>query len=662
MAAKKPTEGQLPLLVPTSTWSCPVDLPDLTGGELVALDLETRDVSLSEGHGPGWAHKAGYICGVSASWMDGSEIRSIYAPVRHPDSKCLDPIRVKNWVKAIFAGARRIVFHNAPYDLGWLRVEWDLEPPVAPDDTTAMAVMIDETTLHFDLDYLCHLRGLPGKDEGLLREAASAYGWEKGDVKKNLWQLPARFVGNYAEADTRSTLLLAQSLEPQMHKEGVWNAYHTERSLIPLCLEMRRRGIRIDEDAADQAVKALEAKRDTALKELEDITGERRITMETIRTVKWLETHHDLAKIKYPRTPKTNRGSFRSGKTGGWMRDHHHPLPRTIAVADKYDEAANKFIRGFIMDYAHRGRIHASINQFRSDEGGTRSHRFSYSDPALQQMPERDPELGPLIRGLFLPEEGTVWGAHDYSQQEYRMIVHCAALLNCTKVEEAVRAYHDNPKTDFHQLVVEMTGLDRKRAKDTNFAKAFGAGVPKFASMIGRPEEEAREIYDQYDKLLPFVSEAARMCTKAASNRGYIKLIDGARCHFPFYLPADSKDFTKEFTNPQRLDKARELWGNIRLKRTWVHKAFNRFVQGSSARQTKLAMLQCWREGLVPMLQMHDDLNFSHAKEAEALRVAEIMRSAVKLLVPAGVDSEFGPNWGMARYTWKEANERSTKK
>lgn len=651
---KTATSTQLDLLTPTSDWKRLPELPTLASQKCIAIDLETKDVGLINDVGPGWAHNNGYITGVSVAWDGGAA----YLPVAHPGSDCFPMEAVRNWVRKMF-DEKTIIFHNAPYDLGWLRVAWDIPPPQYLHDTIAMAVMIDENRFSYALDRLCEWQGIVGKDEAALREAAASFGFHGKDVKHNMWQLPARYVGPYAEADARATLALFAKLMPQLREQDVWGAYQTEIGLIPLCLQMRRRGIRIDEDAAFGAKKILEVKCDEQLQKI-SAHFKKPISLTEIRQTAWLESVHDLENISYPRTPKTDRGSFQGGK-GGWMRNHSHWLPRTIAAAERYADAANKFVDGFVLKHLHNGRLHASINQFRNEEGGTRSHRFSYSDPPLQQMPERDDEIAPLIRGLFLPEEGSLWGAHDYSQQEYRIIVHAGYILKKSKADEAVRMYHDNPKTDFHGLVVEWTGLERRSAKDVNFAKAFGAGVKKFSQMIGRDMDEAEEIYRQYDQHLPFVSQAAQTCQGLAEKRGFIKLIDGARSHFDFWLPVrTSNDQPRiEKMNPHREDSEQyQKWkeqGFIKFKRGWGHKAFNRYVQGSAARQTKLAMLACWREGLVPMLQMHDDLNFSHESEAEGVHVATIMREIVQLAVPMQVDSGYGVNWGAATDSWAAA-------
>jgi DNA polymerase I-like protein with 3'-5' exonuclease and polymerase domains len=358
--------------------------------------------------------------------------------------------------------------------------------------------------------------------------------------------------------------------------------------------------------------------------------------------------------LHFPRTEKTGQGSF----TKDWMSKHEHWLPQLAFKASQAHDAADKFIETFLLSFHHNGRLHAEIHSFRDDTGGTRSHRFSYSNPPLQQMPARDSEISAMIRGCFLPEKDEYWASPDYSQQEYRLIVHFAALMNLSKVDDAVQQYINDPKTDYHSLVAEMTGLERKRAKDTNFAKAFGAGVGKFAAMIGKSIEEARAIYEQYDERLPFVSALSDRCKTAADTRGYIKLIDGARCHFDLW-ELSWREKGEEWQPPRTKDAAEAAWPGRRLRRSYTHKAMNRLIQGSAARQTKLAMRACWREGLVPLLQMHDELPFSCAREEDGLLAAEIMRDVVKLEVPVAVDLEWGPNWGMAKHTWEDERRNS---
>jgi len=318
----------------------------------------------------------------------------------------------------------------------------------------------------------------------------------------------------------------------------------------------------------------------------------------------------------------------------------------------------DKFIRGFLLDYCHRGRLHAEINQLRDDDGGTRSHRFSYSDPPLQQMPSpkrgsaEAKAAGRMIRSCFLPEEGCEWASSDYHSQEFRLMVHFANVLNLPKAAEAVTKYWNDPMTDFHSMVAEMTGLPRPEAKDCNFAKAFGAGVKRFSDMTGRSLEESRRIMDEYDEELPFIKGLSDRCKKAADSRGYIKLIDSARCRFaewepgwgyegPYHRPTDHETARRRAEQGSGHD-----WSGVKLRRSFTHKSMNRLIQGSAARQTKIAMRNLWRQGIVPMLQMHDEINLSISDPAQGRVLRETMEGAVDLTLPVKADLTVGRSWG----------------
>lgn len=635
----RPLLGQMPLLVPESSWVNPTELPDLRQHRDIGLDLETRDDGLKAERGPGWPYKSGYVIGMALAWEGGAD----YFPIQHPDTEHLfTREQIAQWLRDHERAGVRFSMQNAPYDVGWMWADLGVEPLSYIDDAIAATFMLDENRLSYRLDDLAQLCGLPGKDERLLREAAEAYVLE--DYKADMWRLPARYVGPYAAQDAVAARGIVNHMRPKLGSEKLLDAYQLEIDLIPLIFEMRRRGVRVNNQAVEQRATYLCGLRDEVLGELGRHLG-RSVTIDHCRSVDHMEQWFQAEQLNYPITPKTRRGSFQAS----WMRKHPHWLPKLVARAEQLTEAVDKFLYGFLRDYSHRGRLHANVNQYRNEQGGTRSYRLSYSDPPLQQMPARDEELSTLIRGVFEPEEGDVWLAADYSQQEYRLIVHYANLMGLRGADVAAQRYRDNPKTDFHVYVSEITGLERKPAKDTNFAKAFGAGVPKFAEMIGKSLEEAEAIYNQYDRELPFVSSLASETQKLASRRGYVRLLDGARSHFDMWEPAWLEG--GEWANARPLEAAKKMWPDRRLRRAYTHKAMNRLIQGSAARQTKLAMRACWRERLVPLIQMHDELDFSVGEERQGRRVQELMRDTVQLSVPVMVDGEYGVNWGHAKKT-----------
>lgn len=677
MARRTYHEGQHDLFKPASDWQQPTSLPVVPDGAMIAIDTETCDRGLQRGVGPGWVHQDGWLCGVSWAWEGGSG----YAPIRHPDTpECFDLDLVIAWLEDLCRRCQ-VVFQNGPYDMGWTGVR-----PHMPHDTHSMAVLLDENRYAYDLDSLCEWKGIPGKDESLLLEAVLTHGGNPRKVKEYIHKLPGRYVGPYAEQDAVATLELARRMLPELSANGLVEAYDLERELSPHVLEMRRRGIPINIDRAEQNQQLLRDHRDRTLAELTRTLGQRRlVAMEDIRSPRWLQTTFTDLGIAFPRTAATEK--HEEGQPSfekEWLENCPHPIGRQIASARALHDGAEKFIGTYIMEHLHRGRLHAEIHQLRSQDGGTRTYRFSYSNPPLQQMNRPDPDratpghkdyvegfvdIGTMIRETFEPEPGCVWSAPDYSQQEYRLIVHYCARLELRRSEEAVEYYRTNEKADYHNLVVEMTGLTRKRAKDCNFAKAFGAGIPKFALMAGLSLDEASEIMGTYDERLPFVSEFANRAKSMADKKGYVRLIDGRRRRFEqweaSWIPKDEWEAGRaaghrmDACDIEEANRRKTIpghpWQGKRMRRADTRKAGNSIIQGGGAIMTKKALLQCAREGHLPMLQMHDELCFSNNTEEACERQAEIMREVVPLLVPVRVDLESGPDWGRAKYDFKTA-------
>jgi DNA polymerase I-like protein with 3'-5' exonuclease and polymerase domains len=662
---------QMPLITPDSDWVRPTELPDITRVGEIALDTENKDDGIQNKVGPGWATGQGYVAGVGVAWRTGNEIQRIYVPVRHPETDNFPKDNVARWVTDI-TRKNRVVLFNAGYDIGWLHADLGVPVPPVVDDASCAAFLVDENREDLSLDGVCAWRGVEGKDLRALREAAHAYGFRPDEAVANISRLPARYAAAYGAQDPVSTLLCMEDLRPELARQGLMKAYSLEMRLVPLMHAMRKRGVRVDIDRAVQFQARMYERSALALDKLGQHL-KRRVGMDEIRSHDWLVTTFDLEKVAIP----TYRGDTAAFEKD-WMRRAAHWLPRLIAEAKQCHDMADKFVGKYMLDFSHRGRIHASINQWKYEDGGTRSHRLSYADPPLQQSPSRpEPFEGWDLTGLnateyrncFLPEEGELWFSPDYSQQEYRHIVADAESMRLPKANVAGDMYRSDPKTDFHNVVVSLTGLPRRHAKDCNFAKAFGAGVPKFATMISKPLAEAEEIMGTYDKELPFVKELGRKCEQLAQSRGYIKLIDGARCHFDQWEAAwlskeeRSRGYAYHFRmSPCSLEEARERqqeqrgdarhpWHGSRLKRAYTHKAMNRRIQGSAARQMKMAMATCWEEGHVPLLQMHDELPFSMSDPRHGERVVEIMANVYRTSVPFLVDAEWGPTWGQAKHT-----------
>ena len=644
-------------------WQAPTDLPDLRRVGIIAIDTEGKDEGLLADRGSAWPWRGGHISGISVAYRAGGEIRAHYFPIRHPDTENFDPGQVYQWLRDHVASDVSFLTQKGLYDWGWLRSEAGIKMPPSErlEEIGALTTLVDENRFSYSLDSLCAWRGLPGKDETLLREGCAALGLipkgcKKFNLQAQIHKLPARYVRCYAAQDPVSTLLLFEDLNPILDQEGTRAAYRLDVDLLPMVLEMRRRGIRVDQSAAEQGRDYCLQKRDRALAELSDQLATP-VSMHEIASPKWKARTFDAHKINYPRTAKGNP-SFKAGKTG-WMVTHPHWLPRLIAIANKYEHAGSTFLEGHILKHLIGDRIYGEINPHRSEEGGTRSLRFSYSDPPLQQIPSNDPELASLIRGVFLSEGDEIWADADVSQQEFRFVVHHANQHKLRKAAEAVARYLIDPKTDFHQFAAALTSLERKAAKGVNFAYIYGAGVEKLAEMIGVSMAEAKRILNQYERQLPFLRQLSDICKRQACNPGYIVLYDGARRHFDKFAPADK---WQKGAGPCSFEEARARLRDPNhpwhkrgpLYRADIHTALNALIQGSAARHTKLWMRAVWREGIVPLLQMHDALECSVSSREQAELVARLGEEAVQLDVPMRVDLKFGRSWGDAKHKWEE--------
>jgi len=309
-----------------------------------------------------------------------------------------------------------------------------------------------------------------------------------------------------------------------------------------------------------------------------------------------------------------------------------------IVKARKLNKARTTFIDKMISEHAVNGRIHAEAHPLRSDAGGTVSGRFSYSNPNLQQVPARDPELGTMIRSLFIPEEKCQWGLFDYSQQEPRLTVHYANKMGLIGAKDAVTAYRDK-NADFHQIVADMANIPRKQAKNINLGLSYGMGKQKLIKELGLGDTEAQALLTRYHEKVPFIRGLQDQCARVALDRGYIKTLAGRRCHFDLW------EHKYDDSMPLPLEEARDKYGDV-LKRSYTYKALNRLIQGSAADMTKLAMLGLWEEGIVPHVQVHDEVDISIEDDEQAAKVSRIMENCVELAVPLVVDTELGASWG----------------
>jgi DNA polymerase I-like protein with 3'-5' exonuclease and polymerase domains len=609
-------------------WSCPSEYKDLSDAKEIAIDLETKDDGITEGLGAGWALKKGNIIGFAVA-VEGWQG---YFPFGHYGGGNMIPEQVKNYMKQICSLPCSKIFHNAQYDVGWLQAE-GIEVKGDIIDTMIAAALINENRRMYNLnslsiDYLGEL-----KAETDLKEAAEAHGV---DAKAEMWKLPAEHVGFYAEQDARLTLLLWQRFKQELQQQSLGTVWEMESKLLPLLIKMRKRGIRVEVEKAEQLKKEMQLQEQQVLQDIKKEVG---FDVE-IWTARQIAKAFDKLKVEYPRTEKTNEPSF----TANWLVNCNNKTAKLILQARELNKFHNTFLNS-IMKYQVNGRIHAEINQLRSDSGGTVSGRLSMSNPNLQQVPARNKEFGPKIRSLFIPDEGCQWGSFDYSQQEPRMTVHYAA-----SVGDGFEGSHDFIKqyekgdVDFHTIVAEICGIERTQAKTIGLGLMYGMGKNKLANSLGLSKEQADTLIGKVNRRVPFIKELSDLCMKTASDKGVIRTKKGRKCRFDEW---ETKDFGLHLS--EKFDNAVAKYGRDNIKRAKTYKALNRLIQGSSADQTKQAMIECAEAGYLPLLQVHDELCFNVEDEKQITDIKNIMENCVEFKVPFQVQAKLGKSWGEAK-------------
>ena len=626
---------QMAMFAPKSEWIPPMELPDITTAKKIAIDVETRDPDIKT-NGPGWATGNGEVVGYAVA-VDGW---SGYIPIRHLGGGNLDEKIVNKWLKKVFECPADKIMHNAQYDAGWIkRMGFDLKGRII--DTMLIASLLDENRFSYSLNALSYdLLGKTKSEKGLV-EAARSFGV---DPKAEMWKLPAMHVGAYGEADAELALELWNYFSVQLGKEDLWNIVNLELDLLPCLIEMTWRGVRVDQDRVEQTRNSLVKRERQVMKEIKKVAG-RDVEIWAAQS---LVKAFDKVGLQYPKTEK-GAPSF----TKLFLQENNHPLAQLIVEARNLNKTTGTFLQT-IMKHCHAdGRIHSHINQIRSDDGGTVSGRLSMNSPNLQQIPARDPEIGPMIRSLFLPEEGEQWAAIDFSQQEPRILVHYAHVYGQSRnlplegASDFVQAYNDDPNTDFHTMVAEMANIPRKQAKVVNLAMMYGMGVGKLSEQLDISMDDAKSLINQYHKRVPFVKGLMngvmnRLNDKSSS--GSIRSILGRKCRFDRWEP-DTIAMNKALPYQEAVQ---EYGATTRLKRAYTYKALNRLIQASAADMTKQAMVDLYKEGLVPLTQIHDEIAMSVKDKEQAKYIADIMVSAVPLEVPNVCDIEIGPSWGEA--------------
>lgn len=614
---------------PDTGWRMPSEFPDLSSHGMISIDVETKDTYLAD-KGPGFIRGDAYVCGVAVGTEAGYRA---YYPVAHDGYENMDPGKVFGWLNHELSRERQPkVGANIRYDVEALHFS-GVQVKGELHDVMNSAPLLDETHFSYSLENIAQRDLGEGKVESVMRDwIKRAFGTED-KYKSNLWRSPPAIVGPYAISDIDLPLRLFRKHKKMLVERGLWDLYMMETKLVPILIQMRLRGARIDEEAVQRLRNNFTERLETAEKNLSRIAGKQI----NVNSANDLAAIFDKEGVPYNRTEK-GKPSF----TKEWLEHNNHPISKQIIDVRHLGKFRTTFIDGYLIDSVVNGRVHTQFNQLKSDDGGTISGRFSSSKPNLQNIPVRSKD-GQMIREAFLPDEGRKWWSIDWSQVEYRIIAHYAALTRQPGADKVVESYLTDASVDYHQLVADMTGLSRSNAKNLNFGLAYGQGIDLLCSNLGVNRATGMKIINEYHAKAPFIRPLMNDVSRRAGQTGIIRTLLGRQ---------------RNFNKWEKREGKRLLLSDVQqpgYSRAFLHKALNALIQGSAADVMKKAMVDCYEAGLfdvigIPMLTVHDELDGDfeeyNPQHVEALNeVRHIMQTCVELKVPLIADMKTGNNW-----------------
>lgn len=645
--------------IPDTGWTAPREFPRLDCAPWLNIDCEVKDPDLLT-HGPGWGRGRGNIVGVAV----GVPGQSWYFPVRHevkPEEN-LDPLHVFSWLRDSVTPDKVVSGANLIYDLGWLGEEnCHFQHNKLYDVQWAEALLSEDRSVA--LEHLAQKYLGKGKETSLLYQWASDYygGPATEKQRANIWRCPPSLVGPYAQGDVDLPREILPKQWVELMREGVLDLYEMEMQLLPLYIAMRRQGVRVDLDRAEQAV----------VKLADNIEALNAQAKEMLGYAINVDSNDELQKafatlgIPIPLDHKTRNPSF----TKDTLAACDHEFADLVTTIRKRVKVKRDFLESAILEKNINGRLHPSINPLRGDDSGTRSGRYSYQDPNLQQVPSRDEELAPIVRGCFWPNFGHKrWRRWDYSQIEYRFMAHFAVGRGS---DELRAQYNASPDTDYHvnaqTLVTRFTGLEipRKPIKNLNFGLTFGMGQAKLVrntytelkKMGGNFKLDGEQLYNAYHEAMPFTKATMEHFASQAMSTGQVRTILGRISRFDMWEYAGKRKKGEDRGPAYPYETALQVYGS-NIKRAYSHKALNRVLQGSGTGDLiKTALLKLWKSGVfsvtgVPLLTVHDELDFSdpgegHEPEAWGF-IQRTLETAIPIRVPIIASLEFGECWADA--------------
>jgi len=411
--------------------------------------------------------------------------------------------------------------------------------------------------------------------------------------------------------------------------------------LTPVLLRMAEEGLTIDQDYAEK----LNEKWKKREQELKNACGGIDI---------W--SGHEIGKVlasegvTVPKTPKTKRYSVDKHFLASLSSSSVYA--RDLLELRGMNRTREVYLEKNMLIGLHRGRVHPQYVQIARDDGGTRTGRLACKQPNFQQIPKRSRIFdASLIRHCVVPEKGSKWVKSDYRSQEIVIQVHYGLALGFGGAEEVAATLAKGEKL-YHYIEKATDGrINYDQAKAVVLGRSYGMGKDKMAHDLNIGFDECGDILERFDEIVPFIAKTSGKVEKLAQRHGYLKGLMGRRRHFNTWEPkvswADRDNFIEQFgeIQPMSKEKCAERFPNYMPIRAQVRKAYNALIQGGGATQTKKAMVDAFRAGIMPRLQVHDEINFVIEHRTQAKQIEEIMCDAIKLRLPVTVDIDVGDHW-----------------
>lgn len=478
-----------------------------------------------------------------------------------------------------------VVGHYLQYDLGWLLHESGWLHRGSVRCSLVSSQLRNNILPSYSLDNLCR-----GFQLG-----------EKSDIGDPtlIWQKPVSSVALYCCKD----IDLTAKLDDYNWQVNETPACIRENKIVKIVVLMKAQGVKIDFPALASIQQSLKDKFDTTMKQCPDITD--------------IWANAAVATLFRRLGLKTIIGGKRQLPSfpNWYLESINHPQIQALAKARKLDRLINGFVPAIRMHTTGEDRMHPDFFNGKSGDGGTVTGRLSSANVNVQQIPHRTEE-GALIRSCFISSNG-VWAKFDYSQQEPRIMLNYASKLNLKRIDEWRNRYLSNPRADFYEPIQQIMSVDRNTAKTTTLARCYGMGADKLARLSHCNVDMAMEYLYKFDKGVPWLAELKEVCKSKATTAKRIRTLGDRYLYFD---------------------------------RTNTEKSFNHLIQGSAADQIKEAMIRIYEDtGLVPMLQVHDELDYD-LTEQQYLddvddRIELHMIQAFSLDLPTVVDVSIGNNW-----------------